>query len=84
MLAGKARWVAPLVSRKVRLITRAAVPTEPASDAAESAGAPEQSRAESRVVDGSAAGALLSDATVETVTKGDGRYVIYYSWPDDV
>lgn len=63
---------------------RAAEPTQPRADAQESASVDEQNRDESRVVDATAAGAILGDATVETATKDDGRYVIYYSWPDDV
>jgi hypothetical protein len=28
--------------------------------------------------------AILRDATIELVAMADGRYLIYYSWPDDV
>jgi hypothetical protein len=31
-----------------------------------------------------AVGDILGDGTIETSTETDGRYVIYYSWPDDV
>jgi len=67
-----------------QLTTRAAEPAKPVADAAGSTGAAEQSRGDPPVVAAHAAAAILADATVETETKDDGRYVIYYSWPDDV
>jgi len=67
-----------------QLTTRGAEPTQPPVDAAESTGAARQSRGDSPAVDAHAAAAILADATVETETKDDDRYVIYYSWPDDV
>ena len=33
---------------------------------------------------GQGAGIILAGATIELVAMADGRYLIYYSWPNDV
>jgi hypothetical protein len=53
-------------------------------DAAERDAAAGQDRDEQGATGSQTVRVMLRNATIERVAMADGRYLIYYSWPDDV